>query len=126
MGSLVSFDDKKGSFSNYDYTCMKGKMLYQMNKTNQWQEKHLFPLKQFWVAIEDQRTSPLLEKEMLQAYCEGLTAKETKWVNASIIEHLSIKEIAERENVSISAVKQWKAGAVRKLKEKVATQNELV
>lgn len=121
-----SFDDKKGSFSNYAYTCMKGKMLYQMNQTNQWQEKHIHPLQKFWGTIEDHETSSLLEKEMLQTYCEGLTEKETKWVISSIIEQLSIKEIAERENVSVSAVKQWKAGAVRKLKEKAATQNELV
>nr|WP_306074613.1 sigma factor-like helix-turn-helix DNA-binding protein [Neobacillus sp. 179.-C4.2 HS] len=48
--------------------------------------------------------------------CKGLTEKEAKWVVAISISQLSIKELAEREKVSVSAVKQWKSGAIRKLK----------
>jgi RNA polymerase sigma factor (sigma-70 family) len=105
-----SFDDKKGSFSNYSYTCMKGRMLHQMNKTNQWHEKNIFPEMGFFELIENHDNTPLFEKETLQTYCEGLTEKEAKWVASSFIEQLSNKEIAEREKVSVSAVKQWKGG----------------
>jgi RNA polymerase sigma factor (sigma-70 family) len=118
-----SFDDKKGSFSNYAYTCMKGKMLYQMNQTNQWKEKNIFPENGFFDLIEDHDNTPLFEKEAFRTYCEGLTKKETKWVLASFIEQLSNKEIAEREKVSVSAVKQWKLGALTKLKVKVDKYN---
>jgi RNA polymerase sigma factor (sigma-70 family) len=106
-----SFHEGKGSFSNYAYTYIKGKMLTQMTRNNQHQEKHVLPEKEFWECIEDQESSICLEKETIQTYCEGLTEKEAKWVIASFIEQLSNKEIADRENVSVSAVKQWKSGA---------------
>jgi RNA polymerase sigma factor (sigma-70 family) len=118
-----SFDNKKGSFSNYAYTCMKGKMLYQMNQTNQWQERNIFPEIGFFDLVEDHDNTPLFEKETFRTYCEGLTGKEAKWVIASFIEQLSNKEIAEREKVSVSAVKQWKLGALTKLKVKVDKYN---
>ncbi|WP_396954597.1 sigma factor-like helix-turn-helix DNA-binding protein [Neobacillus sp.] len=53
--------------------------------------------------------------ELLLSYCQGLTEKETKWVLASCLQFLSIREIAEQEQVSISAVKQWRNGARKKL-----------
>lgn len=117
-----SFNEGKGKFSNYAYTFMKGKMLTQMNQNNQYQGKHVLPEMEFWENIVDQE-SLYLEKETIQIYCEGLTEKEATWVIASSIEHLTTKEIADREKVSVSAVKRWKAGAIRKLKEKVESYN---
>ncbi|WP_313771718.1 sigma-70 family RNA polymerase sigma factor [Neobacillus niacini] len=121
-----SYNEGKGSFSNYTYSYIKGKMLTQMSRNNQHQDKHVLPEKEFWEWIEDQGSSPFLEKETILTYCEGLTEKEAKWIMASFIEQLTNMEIAERENVSISAVKQWKSGALsklRKLKEKTAKYN---
>ena len=115
-----SFNEGKGSFSNYAYTYIKGKMLTQMSQNNKHQDKHVLPEIEFWEYIEDQESSPFLEKETILTYCEDLTGKEAKWVMASFIEQLTNKEIAERENVSISAVKQWKSGALRKMKERDA------
>lgn len=60
--------------------------------------------------------------ETLQTYCEGLTEKETKWVIAYCKDCLSIREIAKRENVSVSAVKQWRVGSLRKLRGQVEIQ----
>jgi RNA polymerase sigma factor (sigma-70 family) len=114
-----SFDERKGSFSNYAYTYMKGKMLSQMSQNNQFNEGVIHPKEEFWETIEGNESS-YLEKETIKIYCEGLTEKETIWVIAASINQLSIKEIAEREKVSVSAVKQWKSGAIRKLKEKLA------
>jgi RNA polymerase sigma factor (sigma-70 family) len=118
-----SFNERKGRFSNYAYSYIKGKMLTQMTRNNQYQDKHVLPEKEFWECIEDQVSSLFLEKETIQTYCEGLTEKESKWVIASSIEQLTNKEIAEKEKVSLSAVKQWKSGAIRKMKEKVATHH---
>jgi RNA polymerase sigma factor (sigma-70 family) len=117
-----SFDQRKGSFSNYAYTYMKGKMLSQMSQNNQFNEKLIHPKEEFWETIEGQE-SLFLEKETIKTYCEGLTEKEAKWVKAMSIHQLSIKEIAEKENVSMSAVKQWRSGAIRKLKEKVTVHD---
>ncbi|WHY00371.1 sigma-70 family RNA polymerase sigma factor [Neobacillus sp. DY30] len=119
----LSYNEGKGKFSNYAYTYMKGKMLTQMNQNNQYQEKYVLPQREFWECIEDSESSLFLEKEAIQTYCDGLTEKESIWVTAFSIEHLTTKEIAEKEKVSVSAVKQWKSGALRKLKEKAAILN---
>jgi RNA polymerase sigma factor (sigma-70 family) len=118
-----SYNEGKGRFSNYAYSYMKGKMLTQMNRDNQHQERHVLPEKKFWECIEDQESSLLLEKETIQTYCEGLTEKEAIWVIATHIDQLTTKEIAEKEKVSLSAVKRWRSGAIRKLKEKVEMLN---
>lgn len=118
-----SFNEGKGSFSNYAYSYIKGKLLTQMSRNNQHQEKQVLPEKEFWECIEDQGSSLFLENETILSYCDGLTKKEANWVIASFIEQLTNKEIAERENVSISAVKQWKSGALKKMKERTANYN---
>ena len=117
-----SYNEGKGRFSNYAYSYMKGKMLTQMNQDNQYLGKHVLSKKEAWENIEGQE-SLYLEKETFQTYCDGLTEKEATWVIAFSIEQLTIKEIAEREKVSLSAVKQWRSGAIRKLKEKVDSLN---
>lgn len=115
-----TFDERKGTFSNYAYTSIKGKMLSEMTQNNYYKEKNILPPnEEFWERIEGQDSSLFLEKETIQTYCEGLTEKEATWVMESYINQLSIKEIAESENVTVSAVKQWKLGALRKLKVKV-------
>jgi RNA polymerase sigma factor (sigma-70 family) len=115
-----TFEERKGTFSNYAYTSIKGKMLSEMTQNNHYKEKNILPPEEeFWERIEGQDSSLFLEKETIQTYCEGLTEKEATWVMESYINQLSIKEIAESKNVSISAVKQWKLGALRKLKVKV-------
>jgi RNA polymerase sigma factor (sigma-70 family) len=115
-----SFNESKGRFSNYAYAYIKGKMLTQMTRNNQHQERHVFPETEFWECIKDQESPLFLEKETILSYCECLTKKEAKWVLASFVEQLTNKEIAKKENVSLSAVKQWKSGAIRKLREKIA------
>jgi RNA polymerase sigma factor (sigma-70 family) len=115
-----SFDKRKGSFSNYAYTFMKGKMLSEMTQHNHYKENNILPKEEeFWEEVEGQETPHFLEKETIQTYCDGLTEKEAKWVIQSSLYQRSIKEIAESEKVTLSAVKQWKSGAIRKLKEKL-------
>nr|WP_263324349.1 sigma-70 family RNA polymerase sigma factor [Neobacillus sp. Marseille-Q6967] len=114
-----SFDERKGKFSNYAYTYMKGKMLSQLTKDQHFTESHVHPQEEYWETIEDQNLSLFLESETLQTYCQGLTEKEAIWVMASSIGQLTIKEIAARERVTPSAVKQWRSGALRKLKEQI-------
>jgi RNA polymerase sigma factor (sigma-70 family) len=115
-----SFDEQKGSFSNYAYTFIKGKMLTEMSQNNHYKERNILPQEEdFWDRMEGQESPLFLEKETIQSYCNGLTEREATWVIESYINEQSIKEIAERQRVTLSAVKQWKLGALRKLKEKV-------
>jgi RNA polymerase sigma factor (sigma-70 family) len=118
-----AFDERKGNFPNYAYTYMKGKMLLQMNQHNHYNEKHIYQQQGIFDEMDGIEPLHFLEKETIHSYCEGLTEKEAKWVIAMSLDHLSIKEIAERENVSVSAVKQWRAGALRKLRETITNHN---
>jgi RNA polymerase sigma factor (sigma-70 family) len=119
----LNFDPSKGSFANYAYTSIKGKMLVEMNQSNKHNERFVYPQEEFWSMIEEENPESLLEVETLLTYCEGLTEKEAKWVIASCTDCLSIRDIAKKESVSISAVKQWRVGALRKLRKQDKMQN---
>lgn len=111
-----AFDPEKGEFTNYAYSYIKGQILNEMNRKNKHDERSFIPKEEFWEAVEDENLGNPLEIEFLLSYCEDLTEKETKWVLYTCVEFLSVREIAEKENVSLSAVKQWRNGAKRKLK----------
>ncbi len=110
------FDAEKGNFTNYAYTYIKGRILNELSKASKQEERTVYPKEEYWELIEEPHEQQPLEVEFLLACCEGLTEKETKWVLAACLTDLSIKEIAEKEQVSVSAVKQWRAGAKRKLR----------
>ncbi|MFJ5762279.1 sigma factor [Neobacillus sp. NPDC093182] len=47
--ATLTFDERKGRFSNYAYTYMKGKILSQMNRNNQWNSKHIHTQGEFYL-----------------------------------------------------------------------------
>ena len=59
-----SFDERKGSFSNYAYTYMKGKILFQMNQNNQWKSTFI-PARGILGVIEGHESPLYLEKETI-------------------------------------------------------------
>jgi RNA polymerase sigma factor (sigma-70 family) len=120
------FDASKGTFTNYAYTYIKGKLLTEMSNSNLLDERMLYPKEEYWETIEDQDASQPLEHEQLLSYCRSLTEKETKWVLATYLHDLSMKEIAKRENVTVSAVKQWKQGALKKIRGKMEAREQLL
>jgi RNA polymerase sigma factor (sigma-70 family) len=115
-----SFDVEKGKFSNYAYTYIKGKIQSEMSGDNKLLDKNIYPKEEYWDTIEDQDSGRPLEVELLLSYCKDLTKKETKWVLSTFIDSLTVREIAESENVTVSAVKQWRSGAIGKLRGKLA------
>jgi RNA polymerase sigma factor (sigma-70 family) len=110
------FDPEKGTFTNYAYTYIKGKLQTEMKRTNTWELRNVYPKEEYWEAIEDQDSSQPLEVELLLSYCHDLKEKEKKWVLDACLGFLSVREIAEKENVSVSAVKLWRSGALKKLR----------
>jgi RNA polymerase sigma factor (sigma-70 family) len=110
------FDPNKGTFTNYAYTYIKGKIQTEMKCTNRLEQRNVYPKEDYWATIEDNDSCQPLEVELLLSYCHDLTEKETKWVLAACLGFLTVREIAEKENVSVSAVKQWRSGAVKKLR----------
>jgi RNA polymerase sigma factor (sigma-70 family) len=110
------FDPDKGNFTNYAYTYIKGLLLMEMKKDNKHEERNAYPKEEFWLSVEDSHSVCPLEEETLLTYCPALTANQRKWVMYTALDNLSISEIAKKEKVSVSAVKNWRAGAREKIK----------
>ncbi|SEN36325.1 DNA-directed RNA polymerase [Mesobacillus persicus] len=111
------FDPEKGQFLNYAYTYIKGKILTELKKSKNYEDHTCPASEEFWGAIEDPWTTCPLEEDILLSFCKSnqLTENQTKWVLYYCLKGFSIKEIAEIEHVSPSAVKAWRAGAKKKL-----------
>jgi len=113
--TIGSFNPGKGEYSNYLYRHMRGRFLDELKRRTREMNRTAYPKEEFWEVME----SPDLyreEKHYIEGICKGLSNGETKWVIYTFINQMTIKEIAEQENVSPSAVKWWKKGAIEKLK----------
>jgi len=110
------FDPEKGPFTSFAYAYIKGRLMTELTKNSKEEERSVYPKEEFWNVIEDPVIEQPFEKKFLLTFCEALTENQTKWVLYTCIDCLSIAEIAEREGVSVSAVKAWRKGAKTKLR----------
>ncbi len=111
-----NFDEVKGNFSSYAFSYIKGRIMTELTKARKQEERSVYPDEVYWDTIQDKHAEPQLEAEFLQSICADLTDKEMKWVLYTSINDFSVNEIAKREHVTASAVKQWRSNAKRKLK----------
>ncbi|WP_210366173.1 sigma-70 family RNA polymerase sigma factor [Bacillus sp. REN3] len=118
-----TYNPDKGGFLNYAFTYVRGQILNEMNRNIRREERVVHPKEEYWETVEEYYPGNPLETEILLGYCNGLSEKETKWVLYHFIDFLSVKDIAEKENVSPSAVKQWRAGALKKLRSRHSSTN---
>lgn len=109
------FDEKKGSFTSFAYPYIRGRMLNELAKRRKIDERSAFQDDAFWNMIEDTNVQHALETENILTYCTNLTDHQKKWVLYTALANLSVKEIAEIEQVSVSAVKAWRKGARNKI-----------
>ncbi|MFD2442824.1 sigma-70 family RNA polymerase sigma factor [Bacillus sp. CGMCC 1.16607] len=110
------FNPTKGNFTNYAYTYIKGLFLTEMNRSKKHEERTVRAEEDFWELIEDTHFDDSITKKQLLPFCKYLTDNQKKWLFLTCVSSLSVKEIAEKENVSLSAVKNWRAGAREKLR----------
>jgi RNA polymerase sigma factor (sigma-70 family) len=112
------FDPKKGTFSTYAYHYIRGYLLMELTKATVEAERTTLPEEEFWENTAAGYTDGALEENILLSYFQdqGLTTNQRKWLMLTVVSDLSIKDIADREKVSISAVKLWRKGARDKLK----------
>ena len=112
-----NFNEQKGSFSTYAYSYIKGRMLSLLRSEKKREDHTLYPSEDYWNQLECETN--MMEKENLLSYFHHLTDKQEKWVLSYFYLGLSNKEIALRENVSLSAVKNWKKTAMEKVNTKI-------
>lgn len=110
------FNPERGAFSSFAYSYIKGHLQMEMTKRNKHDEHYVAIEDATWEMIPDGASRLPFEWEELN--CEELTEKEKKWLIYKVIHGLSVKEIAALENVSQSAVKLWRSGARKRLREK--------
>lgn len=118
------FDPAKGNFTNYAYTMIKGKLLTELTKSRLHQERNAYPKEEFWECIKDTQTDLPLEDILLLSYSSILSKNQLKWLLYTVRDHLTVKEIANKENVSLSAVKAWRTGAREKLRNRLEGDGE--
>jgi RNA polymerase sigma factor (sigma-70 family) len=109
------YNQERGAFSSFAYPYIKGHLQTEMTKRNKHGEQYISVDDESWSLIPDLSCPIPFEYEQLD--CEGLTDKEKKWLNYTVSQGLSIKEIATLEKVSQSTVKLWRSGARMKLRE---------
>ncbi|TYS17770.1 sigma-70 family RNA polymerase sigma factor [Rossellomorea vietnamensis] len=114
--AATRFNEEKGHFSSYAYSYIRGRFLDEMKRSILNEERHSSPKEVYWEYIEDPNEDVPLEAELLLSYCHELNDNQTKWVVYTCLDGLSIKEIAQVENVSPSAVKKWRSGAKEKIR----------
>jgi RNA polymerase sigma factor (sigma-70 family) len=110
------FDPQQGHFASYAYSFIKGRLLNLLAKMSNYREKCFCPKEEFWNYHDELTIDHPLEWEFLQSYCETMTPNQRKWVHYTFRDDLSINEVAEREKVTPSAVKQWRSGAKDKVR----------
>lgn len=108
------YDQAKGKFSSYAYAFVKGKILNELTRESKHGEKCVYPQEEFWAIILDERKCEPLAEEMILASFSHLTENQRKYVVYTAIHQLTVKEIAQLEDVSVAAVKAWKRGAKEK------------
>jgi RNA polymerase sigma factor (sigma-70 family) len=121
--AVECFEAEKGDFTNYAYSYIKGRIMNELSRASKHEERNVIPKAEYWESVEDTHFDQPFEKETLLSLCDGLTKKEIIWVVDTFHHCLSVREIAEKEGVSISAVKQWKKAALKKIVENSTFRN---
>jgi RNA polymerase sigma factor (sigma-70 family) len=109
------FDPSKGSFTNYAYSYIKGKILNELHKNKLIEERNVHVEEEILELMAESYFDHPLQETLLLSYCVDLTENQKKWLMDTVSLNLSVKEIAKKEGVSVSAVKQWRQGARGKL-----------
>ncbi|XXM71498.1 sigma-70 family RNA polymerase sigma factor [Lysinibacillus sphaericus] len=110
-----NFNPEKGAFAAFAYSYIKGRMLTELKQKTKHIDRQTYPKEEFWELVEDEWTETPLSEETLLAYCNGLTEGQTKWVMYTFMDMLTVREIAEKEEVSVGAVKKWRHGAKERI-----------
>lgn len=110
------FDPAKGSLTGFAYSHIKGKILNELSKNKTLEDRNVCVEGETLELMADSYFDNPLKDNLLNEYFDTLTENQKKWLWYTVGHELSVKEIAQKEGVSVSAVKQWRVGAREKLK----------
>ncbi|MGG3938462.1 sigma-70 family RNA polymerase sigma factor [Anoxybacillus kestanbolensis] len=104
------YDETKGSFCSFAFKMIRWRMVSQLRQETT--NVHV-PLPNSYVLKED---VDFLADIVWEDAMQYLTPRERIWLIRHVIEGKTLKQIAAEEGVTVSAVKQWRMSAVKKLK----------
>lgn len=107
------YDETKGSFCSFAFKMIRWRMVSQLRQETT--NVHV-PLPDSYVLKED---VDFLADIVWEDAMQYLTPRERIWLIRHVIEGKTLKQIAAEEGVTVSAVKQWRMSAVKKLKQYV-------
>lgn len=112
-----TYDEARGKFSTYAYFLIHKALLSLIRKRNRqidvedaYKEKVTADLSQMTATLETGFDAYLLKKIE-----QALTGKQMAWFTLFVLQDLSVKNIAEKEGVTIDAVKSWAKQAKPKI-----------
>jgi RNA polymerase sigma factor (sigma-70 family) len=113
-----TYDASRGVFSSYAYSIIRGALMNLITKRNHINET--VERYKLYAPIEARRTQNLeetfIDPYLIQKAKSILTENQWKWFQMFVLEDRSIKEIAEKENVTEEAVKNWGRYAREKIR----------
>ncbi|GGD28534.1 sigma-70 family RNA polymerase sigma factor [Pontibacillus salipaludis] len=116
--AVQSFQEDKGKLSSYVYFIVRNRLISKMRKDNRMTEKD----DQFALLMEeeavcyDELSFNLIDPYVYKEIGRLLTNNQLKWFNGFILREQSLQEIADRENTTLNAVKNWGRLAKEKLR----------
>lgn len=110
--AALQYEQTKGSFSAFAYVKIRGKLIDEVRK-----EIRISKRLDYSEDIDSVSTGEFSQSNIqITDYLALLTNNQRKWVERSILQEQSIKEIALIEGVTIEAVKSWRKSALSKLR----------
>ncbi|UFT98776.1 sigma-70 family RNA polymerase sigma factor [Radiobacillus kanasensis] len=114
--AIDSYDPERGKFSSYAYFLIEKALIGLIRKKQRTIDKEAY----FRNSVQPDSLVTNIELSIdpyvIEKIKNKLTYGQWKWFNLYVLQDLSVKDIATRENVSIDAVKNWGRRAKPKLK----------
>ncbi|WP_191561954.1 sigma-70 family RNA polymerase sigma factor [Metabacillus idriensis] len=110
-----TYDNSKGTFSTYLYSCLRGRLLTALNKQVKYQnDEELLEYEE--MAITEDPMNEVIFEQMIYSYCDVLTPMQQKWLISYCFDHKTPLEIAASEQVTVASVKSWRRETIKKLR----------
>jgi RNA polymerase sigma factor (sigma-70 family) len=116
--AVETYNEERGKFSTYAYFLVEKALLSLIRKRNR--QTEVEEVYKVLVASDERNVSSSFQLNfdfyLLNQMEQVLTEKQMKWFTLFVLQDLSIKEIAAKEQVTIVAVKNWARHAKAKIK----------
>ncbi|MFS0782502.1 sigma-70 family RNA polymerase sigma factor [Bacillus sp. 1P06AnD] len=122
----IHFIRGKASFSTYAYATIRGRMLTELRKNKQYEDRQtlIFTYESLSEMVPSV-TDAYFEKDSILEISKLLTENQRNWLIHTYVHGHSLTEIAHHFNKEVGAIKSWRRSALRKLQNVMDIHQEL-